>query len=199
MKTLLSGMLLLVVLQLAAKPANRLDRDKLHHKILTQNNDPEVVATLSDRDAIPMAMRNELMYCYVADNHKVYQLKGGVSNAHWVELDIASTLKIQGPAGSLPYIDATGLLATDLRYLGKSKYDFSGANSLGQGQYLNVNGVGNTINDKSHNILNSFNSYSNGSYVVILGERDTVMGNHSTALGSQISFRPITSLPAAWD
>ena len=157
--------------------------------VYTQNTDPEVVATLSDRDAIPLAFRAESMYCYVADNHKVYQLRGGVTNAHWVELDIASSMKIQGPQGTLPYIDATGLLATDLRYLGKAKYDYSGANNLGSGQYVNVNGIGNVVNNRSHNNINAFNSYSDGNYVLMVGERDSALGHSGTILGSDISLR----------
>ncbi len=159
------------------------------NSIVTKKTDPEVVATLSDRDAIPLAFRAERMYCYVADNHKIYQLRGGVTNAHWVELDIASSMKIQGPAGSLPYIDPTGLLATDLRYLGKAKYDFSGANILGSGQYVNVNGIGNTVNDRSHNSLNAYNSYSDGNYVLMVGERDSALGHSGVILGSDISLR----------
>jgi hypothetical protein len=154
----------------------------------SKNSDPEVVATLSDRDAIPLAFRAERMYCYVADNHKVYQLRGGVTNAHWVELDIASSMKIQGPAGSLPYIDATGLLATDMRYLGKAKFDFSGANILGSGQYISVNGIGNTVNDRSHNNINAYNSYSDGNYVMIVGERDSALGEYGVIMGKDITL-----------
>lgn len=147
---------------------------------------PEIVATRYDRDALQMQQRYELMYCYVADNHKVYQLRGGITNAHWVELDIASSMKIQGPAGTLPYIDASGLLATDIHYHGQSKYDLSGANFTGQGQFVLINGVNNTVNDKKHNFIQGRESYSDGTQVLISGERDTVQGNYSSALGQNI-------------
>lgn len=157
--------------------------------VITKNNEPEVVATLSDRDGIPVSFRQERMYCYVADNHTIYQLRGGVSNSNWVALGISSSFQIQGPAGSLPYIDQNGLLATDMRYMGKSKYDYSGANDLGQASYVNVNGVGNTVNNRSHNLINGYNSYSDGTYVLSVGERDSIMGANSTALGNDISLK----------
>ncbi len=189
MKTLLSGFLLIFALSATGNEFISEELRLTNQLVTATNSEPEVVSTLSDRDAIPTGMRQENMYCYVADNHIVYQLQGGIANTHWVALGISSSFQIQGPAGSLPYIDQNGLLATDMRYRGKSKYDYSGANDLGSGNYVNVNGLGNKVNDKSHNLINGYNSYSDGSYVLTVGERDTVHGMNSTALGNDITLK----------
>lgn len=46
-------------------------------------DDRLVRETLSQRDAIPMAIRYEGMMCYVVNEHHTFQLIGGIDNIHW--------------------------------------------------------------------------------------------------------------------
>lgn len=45
-----------------------------------------VKSTLADRDAIPNPERFEGLQCYVQSEGKNYQLQGGITNTHWVDL-----------------------------------------------------------------------------------------------------------------
>jgi hypothetical protein len=43
------------------------------------------VQSIEERNNIPEARREEGMVVYVADDCKVYGLRGGISNSHWVD------------------------------------------------------------------------------------------------------------------
>ena len=56
------------------------------------------VATIVERDAIPVDRRKEGMKVFVRDEDKEYQLKGGIDNTHW-ELGVKFNIE------SLPDLD----------------------------------------------------------------------------------------------
>lgn len=47
---------------------------------------------LAERDAIPLTSRHPLMFCSVISEGKTYQLRGGITNSNWVEVDKDSNL-----------------------------------------------------------------------------------------------------------
>jgi hypothetical protein len=61
------------------------------------------VATISDRNSIPLARRQEGMNCFVGSNKVTYQLIGGIEDSNWVSVTTLS--RIDSLSGHINFVE----------------------------------------------------------------------------------------------
>lgn len=144
------------------------------------------VATITERDGIFTALREEGMEVYVVETSKKYALVGGISNTNWVE-------RISNVAGSNTQVmfNDNGVLAgsADLTYNKLSRV-FKAGNTIREvssSQFLH--GAGNSFVTGAFNLgvgegaLSSIDTGTNNTAIGIYALRLTESGLGNTALG----------------